>query len=145
MIKKFLVFLLVYCLALNSTGWSQPFIVLAYNNDSRFTQGDGKNEFSLNPNHSTHYMVKKGDSLNSILNNFYSGSGLDRRFIQLSVIIANPHAFAKSNPNFLYSQKKIYLPGKTDMENLLLGKEINNQTNKNQNNIRAQNIYFFGG
>ena len=103
---RLIISILIVYLGLSTPGTCEPFIVLSYTNDSQFTEGDGNNEFSLDSHHSANYIVKQGDSLNSILKEFYTGSGLDRRFIQLSIVIANPHAFAKNNPNFLFSGKK---------------------------------------
>ena len=143
--NKFVIVFLISCFSLCSIGWSEPFIVLTFNNERQFSEGDGNNEFSLDPNHSTDYIVKQGDSLNSILNAFYSGSGLDRRFIQLSIVIANPHAFAKNNPNFLYSEKKIYLPGKSDIEKLLSGKKLTKKSSDENHSRSGNKIYFFGG
>ena len=125
--------------------WAEPLIVLEFSSHNQFSEGDGKNEFSMDPNHSKTYMVKSGDSLNSILKTFYKGSGLDWRFVQLSIVLANPKAFANSNPNFLFSDKKLYLPGKADISKLLVGKEIGKISSSNQESKSAENIYFFGG
>ena len=142
---RLIISLLIVYLGLSTPGTCEPFIVLSYTNNSQFTEGDGNNEFSLDSHHSANYIVKQGDSLNSILKEFYTGSGLDRRFIQLSIVIANPHAFAKNNPNFLFSGKKLYLPGKSDIESLLMGKKINPDNKAQSDHHRAQSIYFFGG
>ena len=144
-IHKFIILFIGSFFCLCTIGNTEPFIVLSYNNEQGISQGDGKNEFSLNANHSADYLVKKGDSLNSILKTFYKGSGLDRRFIQLSIVIANPHAFAKNNPNFLFSDKRIYLPGKADIEKLLTGTALNNEGNNRSGELNANKIYFFGG
>ena len=90
-------------------------------------------------------MVKTGDSLNSILKEFYKGSGLDWRFVQLSIMIANPRAFAKNNPNFLFSDTKLYLPGKSDIAKLLEGTKLKIGENTQYNDSRTRSIYFFGG
>ena len=138
-----------FCLFINlivqSTVWAEPIIVLEFSNQNEFSEGDGKNLYSINPDHSENYTVRTGDSLNSILRKFYKGSGLDWRFVQLAIVIANPKAFAKGNPNFLFSDTKLFLPGKSDISKLLIGKKIGNQT-ANQNNLSSnKNIYFFGG
>ena len=125
--------------------WAEPLIVLEYNSQNQFSVGDGKNAFSIDPNHSENYIVQAGDSLNSILRKFYNGSGLDWRFVQLSIVIANPQSFAKNNPNFLFSDSKLYLPGKSDISKLLMGKKVGRKMLSQTNPTKPQNIYFFGG
>ena len=66
-----------------SVTWAEPLIVLEFNSQNQFSAGDGENVFSIDPNHSENYIDKSGDSLNSILRQFYTGSGLDWRFVQL--------------------------------------------------------------
>ena len=91
-------------------------------------------------------IVKQGDSLNSILKEFYTGSGLDRRFIQLSIVIANPHAFAKNNPNFLFADKMLKLPSLNQIQAMLLGDNAPESFPKPKNGrTRSQEIYFIGG
>jgi hypothetical protein len=60
-------------------------------------------------------------------------------------VIANPSAFAKNNPNFLFSGTNVYLPGKADIAKLLLGEKVG-KNNSNQNDLsQPKSIYFFGG
>ena len=136
--------LLIYLNLINFS-WAEPLIVLEFSNQNQFSEGDGVNLFSIDPDYSTYYNVQSGDSVSSILQNFYKGSGLDWRFVQLSIVIANPKAFANKNPNFLFSDTKIYLPGKTDILKLLTGKKIKFQNSDETNQLSTQNIYFFGG
>lgn len=137
------------CLLINlnlfNFSWAEPLIVLEFNSQNQFSSGDGKNAFSIDPNHFENYVVKSGDSLNLILKKFYKGSGLDWRFVQLSIVLANPKSFAKSNPNFLFSNTQLYLPGKTDIAKLLEGKKIGNPSANDNEPSRVQSIYFFGG
>ncbi len=138
-----------FCILLNlnlmNYSWAEPFIVLEFSSQNQFSSGDGNNSFSIDPNHFENYTVKSGDSLNLILKKFYTGSGLDWRFVQLSIVLANPKSFAKSNPNFLFSDSKLYLPGKADIAKLLEGKKIGQNKSTDNELSKAQNIYFFGG
>ena len=104
-----------------------------------------KNSFSIDPNHNATYYVESGDTLSSIQTKFYNGSGLDKLFVRLSIILLNPSAFVKNNPNYLYSEKTIYLPGKKDIENLLIGKKIKTNSEDYPNQSQPSSIYFFGG
>ena len=83
-------------------GYAEPMLILEFSSQNEVSGGDGVNPFSIDPNYAESYSVKSGDSLNSILKKFYKGSGLDWRFVQLSIVIANPSAFAKNNPNFFF-------------------------------------------
>ena len=130
---------------LSNLSWAEPLIVLEFSSQNQFSEGDGKNAFSMNPNHSENYKVKRGDSVNSILKKFYKGSGLDWRFVQLAIVISNPKAFAKSNPNFLFSGKTLYLPGKSNISDILVGKKINKLGSNQTGQSSVSNIYFFGG
>ena len=145
--RKFI--LVCFCLFINisqvSVTWAEPFIVLKFSNQNQFSEGDGENVFSIDPNHSENYLVQSGDSVSSILRKFYTGSGLDWRFVQLSIVIANPKAFAKNNPNFLFSDSKLFLPGKADIAKLLVGKKIRESDQTSNDDTRMQSIYFFGG
>ncbi len=123
---------------------AEPFIVLQFSQHSEWSQGDGLNEFSINPDHHEIYEVQAGDSLNSIIKKFYSGSGLDKRFIQLAIVVTNPSAFSNNNPNFLFSKKKMYLPGSNEIQNLVLGKSIKKK-NSEPGEFNNTRIYFFGG
>lgn len=144
-INTLIIIFLLCCVSLTRISWGEPFIVLQFNSQDSFTEGNGTNAFSIDPLHSEYYTVKSGDSLTSILKSFYNGSGLDRRFVQLAIVIANPKAFAKNNPNFLFSKKKIYLPGKSDIEKLLIGKSPKKLSADNYPVSSNKNIYFFGG
>ena len=79
-------YLFIY-LNLTSLSWAEPLIILEFSSQNQLSEGDGKNAFSMNPDHSENYTVKSGDSLNSILRKFYRGSGLDWRFVQLAIVI----------------------------------------------------------
>ena len=138
-------FSLLMTINLVGISWAEPLIILEYSNEDQFSQGDGKNAFSMDPTYFQNYVVQSGDSLNSILKKFYKGSGLDWRFVQLSIVIANPKAFAKNNPNFLFSDTNLFLPGKSDIAKLLLGKKVGNNDPDPNSLSEIKNIYFFGG
>ena len=125
--------------------WAEPLVIFEYSSQKESYSGDGENLFSIDPDHSENYTVKAGDSLNSILQQFYRGSGLDWRFVQLSIMIANPDAFAKNNPNFLFSDKRLYLPGKADITKLMIGTKVTKNHGGEDDDSRTKSLYFFGG
>ena len=136
--------IVLICVFMSNMLSAEPFIVLKFSHDSEFSNGDGENLYNIDPDYSQTYKVQSGDSVNSIMNKFYKGSGLDKRFVQLAILISNRKAFARNNPNFLYSGKTIHLPGKNQIEKLLVGKPINRKSESSEFGSN-RNIYFFGG
>ena len=57
----------------------------------------------------------------------------------------NKNAFVRSNPNYLYSGKKLYLPSINEIKNLIIKKNKKIDSNKKYNSPSSSQIYFFGG
>ena len=136
-------FIIIFLISFLNKLNAEPMIVLEFNSSPSFQKGDEKNEFFLNENHFEKYLIRPGDTLASIQKKFYNGSGLNSHIVQLSIIILNPHAFVKNNPNFMYSKKELYLPGKKNIEDLLIGKII--KENNDLKEETSEKIFFFGG
>ena len=76
---------------------------------------------------------------------YYGSKSFNKNILSLAIVQFNKHAFVRGNPNFLFSEKKIYLPSVNEIKNLIIKKQ--NKTNDNegaQKEISSQ-IYFFGG
>jgi hypothetical protein len=56
----------------------------------------------------------------------------------------NKKAFVRSNPNYLYSGKQLYLPSINEIKGLIIKKNKNQDENQNKSPLSSQ-IYFFGG
>ena len=136
-------FIIIFLISFLNKLNAEPMIVLEFNSSQSFQKGDEKNNFFLNENHFEKYLIRSGDTLASIQKKFYNGSGLNSHIVQLSIIILNPHAFVKNNPNFMYSNKELYLPGKKNIEDLLIGKII--KENNDLKEETSEKIFFFGG
>ena len=141
-LKKITTFIFILLISMGKLN-AEPMIVLEFNSQQDFQNGDGVNLFSVDENHSEKYIIKSGDTLASIQRKFYKGSGLNPHLVRLSIVVLNPDAFVKENPNFMFSDKELFLPGKKNIEDLLIGKKINIQNNILNENI--ENIFFFGG
>ena len=91
---------------------AEPIVILEYRGQG--FQGDGATSsnsiFIMDPDHSEKHVVQKGQSLGQIINQFYAESGLDKRFLKLAIVAANPKAFAQENPNFMFAGAKLHLP-----------------------------------
>ena len=136
-------FIIIFLISFLNKLNAEPMIVLEFNSSPSFQKGDEKNKFFLNESHFEKYLIRSGDTLASIQKKFYNGSGLNSHIVQLSIIILNPHAFVKNNPNFMYSNKELYLPGKKNIEDLLIGKIV--KENNDLKEETSEKIFFFGG
>ena len=119
---------------------AEPFIVLQYNNVSELS--DRSNEFAQNPDYSDKHMILAGESLNVIIERYYSGSGLNTSFLQLAIVSLNKHAFRNKNINYMIADETIHLPSINQISKLMKGIkfELDDQYQHPQNNI-----YYFGG
>lgn len=142
--KTFKIFFFVFCfMTFFHKIHAEPMVILEFNSDTPFQKGDGTNKFSIDENHFEKYFIKSGDTLASIQKRFYDGSGLNSQLVRLAIIILNPEAFVKENPNFMFSNKELYLPGKKNIEDILIGKKIKESIDLETKS--SENIFFFGG
>tara|TARA_E500000178_G_C16829758_1_gene665469 strand:- start:141 stop:581 length:441 start_codon:yes stop_codon:yes gene_type:complete len=121
---------------------AEPFVVHEY---ATSNQEDNKNnikDFDKNENYSFYYNIKKNDSLSGILNEFY-GKNLNLNVIKAAVVLKNKHAFVRNNANFMFANKKLYLPSINEIKNLV----YKNKKKKNYEHsgfTKEQDIYYFG-
>ena len=134
---------LIMSLTLAANSQSQPIVILEYPTFTNNTQNYSDNVFIQNPDYSTTHKVKQNETLSHIMEDYYSGSGLNLKFIELAIVAHNKHAFVKNNPNFLFADKTLKLPSLNQIQAMLLG---NNAPMKPANKgVRSQEIYFIGG
>ena len=125
---------------------SQPIVVLEYPNFSDKTQTYSDNEFIQNHDYSTTHKVKPNETLSHILENYYSDSGLNLKFVEMAIVTQNKHAFVKNNPNFLFADKILKLPSLNQIQAMLLGKNAPESVSEDKSGRdRSQEIYFIGG
>ena len=145
--KQIIIFLIVstltMSLALAANSQSQPIVILEYPTFTNSNQNYSDNVFIQNHDYSTTHKVKPDETLSHILQDYYSGSGLNLKFIELAIVAHNKHAFVKNNPNFLFADKTLTLPSLNQIQAMILG---NNAPLEPANKgIRSQEIYFIGG
>ena len=145
--KQILIFLIVstltMSLALAANSQSQPIVILEYPTFTDTTQNYSDNVFIQNHDYSTTHKVKPDETLSHILEDYYSGSGLNLKFVELAIVAHNKHAFVKNNPNFLFADKTLTLPSLNQIQAMILG---NNAPVKPPNKgVRSQEIYYIGG
>ena len=125
---------------------SQPIVVLEYPNFRNNSQINSDNAFVQDHNYSATHKVRPDETLSHILEDYYSGSGLNMKFVELAIVANNKHAFVKNNPNFLFADKTLKLPSLNQIQAMLLGKNAPESVSEEKpRRDRSQEIYFIGG
>ena len=124
----------------------EPIVVLTYG-DSRDTGSTldeyGTHPMRTDPNAHQMHQVAEAETLSHIMAEYYSGSGLNMKFVELAILQFNREAFVRGNPNFLFAGKRLHLPSVNQIKALVTGQKSVSQrspSNRNQNEI-----FFFGG
>jgi hypothetical protein len=64
-------------------------------------------------------MIRHGDTLDGIIARVLPDLPLRKKILRDAVVQANPHAFKRKNPNWMYANKKIKLPDTNDIHNVI--------------------------
>ena len=141
--------LILFCTSLmfSTTSFSQPIVILEYrgSNHQNLSEDVSNNIFMMDPDHTEKHTVPKGQSLSEIIDDYYSGSGLDKRFLKLAIVAANPRAFAQQNPNFMFAGATLHLPSLNQIQAMVLGIPINGNLKNYEKQADNRGIFFFGG
>ena len=65
------------------------------------------------------YYTMPGDTLNEIINTHMHELPIKANIVRLAIVKANPHAFKRSNPNWMYAGKNIRLPTVDDVRKVV--------------------------
>ena len=141
--KKNIIFLFTFNVLLNNVLLAEPFVVHEYADTASISVNEDSRNFYENEEYSTHYKIKKNDSLSGILNKFYGTNNLNLNVVKSAVLLKNKHAFVRNNANFMFANKRLYLPSVKEIKNLVY-KNINVKNKVSKNFTREQEIYFFG-
>ena len=124
----------------------EPIVVLTYG-DSRDTGSTldeyGTHPMRTDPNAHQMHQVAEAETLSHIMAEYYGGSGLNMKFVELAILQFNQEAFVRGNPHFLFAGKLLHLPSENQIKALVTGQKSESQrppSNRNQNEI-----FFFGG
>ena len=147
MIKLFKLILFCNALMFSTTSFSQPIVILEYrgSNYQNLSENLSNNVFMMDPDHTEKHTVPKGQSLSEIIDDYYNGSGLDKRFLKLAIVAANPRAFAQQNPNFMFAGATLHLPSLNQIQAMVLGIPINENLKSYEKQADNRGIFFFGG
>jgi len=66
-----------------------------------------------------HYKTQYGDTLDQIIIDYMPNLPIRTSMLKRAIVFANPHAFKRSNPNWMYSGKKLKLPDAEDIRDLI--------------------------
>ena len=123
---------------------AEALIVLEYNGaqSGRSPGNDSNNAFVLDHNHSVEHLVQPNETLSNIMNKYYRNSGLNREFLTLAIVQANPKAFVRQNPNYLFAGRKLRLPSVNEIQSMMLGQKTSS-TSMPSGKVNDE-IFFFG-
>jgi len=65
------------------------------------------------------YVTKRGDTLNRIILNQLPSLPLRHNIVRMAIVKANPHAFKRKNPNWMYAGKTLRLPSVDDIRSVV--------------------------
>ena len=147
MIRIIKLILFINILLTSSISYSEPIVVLEYRGTNYQNEyaDPSNNIFIMDPDHTEKHKVPKGQSLSEVIDDFYAGSGLDKRFLRLAIVAANPKAFAQENPNFMFAGATLHLPSLNQIQSMVLGIPIDKKTSQFEPQRSDRGIFFFGG
>ena len=67
--------------------------------------------------------VKSGDTLGKIIESYYAGSGVNKRFLAQVIVSKNPAAFRRGNPNWMMAGATLKLPDGSDLVAYIIPEE----------------------
>ena len=124
----------------------EPIVVLTYG-DSRETGSTldeyGTHPMRTDPNAHQMHQVAEAETLSHIMAEYYGGSGLNMKFVELAILQFNRKAFVRGNPNFLFAGKLLHLPSVNQIKALVTGQKSKAQ--RSTGNGNRNEIFFFGG
>ena len=139
--KKLIFYLFLSNFFIGGYLFAEPFVVYEYAENS---SNNSKNQNSYeNEDYSTYYRIKKNDSLSGILDKFYGSKNLNLNIVKSAVVLKNKHAFVRNNANFMFANKKLYLPSVNEIKDMIY-KNVNKKRNISNEFSREQDIYYFG-
>ena len=124
----------------------EPIVVLTYG-DSRETGSTldehGTHPMRTDPNAHQMHQVAEAETLSHIMAEYYGGSGLNMKFVELAILQFNREAFVRGNPHFLFAGKLLHLPSVNQIKALVTGQKSKSQSSPSYRN--QNEIFFFGG
>ena len=144
---RYLMFVIpcLFSIVINTT-IAEPIVVLTYGarDNGSLKDAASSHPFLMDPDYSEIHEVAQDETLGHIMNDYYGGSGMNMKFVEMAIVQVNHHAFVRGNPNFLYAKKTIRLPSLNQIKALVTGSTPENSPSQGGSG-RTNEIYFFGG
>ena len=141
LIIALVLFFKFYLLAI--TAYSEPLVILEYNSNNASSTLDNENSSFVNSeDYSLVHRIAKNETLSTIIEKYYGNGNLNLKFVQSAIVHKNRNVFVRSNPNFMFAGKKLYLPSINEIKNLVYRNKKN--VEEHSNNTKNLDIYFFG-
>lgn len=121
---------------------AEPIVVLNYSAQATQNGSDNMHPFVTDPDFSSKHEVSKDETLSDIIKNYYGGSGMNFKFVQMAIVQLNKTAFVRGNPNFMFAGKTIHLPSINEITSLIMDKGSRSSTTEKFE--RRDEIFFFG-
>ena len=93
------------------------------------------------PSTSGTYTVKRGETLDRVIRKLAPNSELRLSMLRRAFVQANPHAFRRNNPNWLYSGVVLKVPDLDDLRRVIF-KDSGNSLKKNISDEKAGWVRF---
>ena len=87
-------------------------------------------------------LVREGDSLSKIIQSIAGDSQINPEFLQRVFIEANPRAFKRKNPNWMYAGARLKIPDLNDFRRVLFKKSAVMDQDQNASDPRADWIRY---
>ena len=76
------------------------------------------------------YVVKRGDYLDKIINSTVGNYPFKRDILRKAFVQSNPKVFRRSNPNWMYANKTMRIPGVDDIKRVIFKDQPDNKSSK---------------
>ena len=123
---------------------AEPIVVLNYSENWGGSVSDQYSSHPMreNPDEFKKHEVMEAETLGHIIANYYGGSGLNMKFVEVAILQINRSAFVRGNPNFLYAGKTLHLPSVNQIRALVTKEKSENRNTYDDG--RRNEIFFFG-
>ena len=105
---RYLIFVILcfFSVAVN-IAFAEPVVVLNYAARDNNPGEDiaSSHPFRMDPDYSEMHEVANDETLSHIINDYYGGSAMNMRFVEMAIVQINRHAFVRGNPNFSMQRK----------------------------------------
>jgi Tfp pilus assembly protein FimV len=82
-----------------------------------------------------YYTTRPGDTVDMILKRMLPNVPVKKAILRQALVKANPHAFKRSNPNWMYANKKLRLPVAKDIHKVIFVEKSGHKNSKSDERL----------